>query len=1087
MTFPSVPGKVITKDTVHRALKSWNSVQLLGALPLAMSQLVNARHRSVGYSDTPAGWGLALREVLHEAIDTLKPEDDIPAPLAKKWRSYIILNEQFVHGHSPDFVAKKLYVSRSSYFKEQKKAFHVLADLLAQWEEKTQVKRAAPRLRPAVTTFAAPFLAPPRPNHHLVGREGVFDVIKERFLTGQNILCALQGLPGVGKTALAIELVHDPELLSYYPDGVLWAGLGTRPDVLALLGGWAAALRVPIKERMNPIELAWAIHAAISNRRMLFIIDDAWQSEAAWAFKVGGDQCAYLLTTRLVNVADDFAGENTVHIQEIGTSDGVALLAQVAPGAVEQEPEAARTLVKAVGGLPLALILMGRHLRQQSHGSQLRRIRAALAQLNDTETRLLLARPVSPLEQRPGLPYDMPLSLHALIGISDTALDKVTRQALRDLALFPPKPNSFSEAVALAVAGVVASVVDTLVDYGLVEVVQEGRYTLHQTIADYAGLEAPTPEARRRLVDYWVRFLSAQPITDEILDLELNNLMAGLEIAYQQGLKMALITLSLILQPFLLKRGLLTMSEQHLSRALELTPESDYTNQYDLLMAREAVLHFQGRREAQKQDLESLDVLAEILDDDRCRVQVTLRRSAYADATGDHLASLQMSQRTVELARKIDAKQVEASGHLQWGQVLFSQAEYESARHQFEQALALARQIDLPDIEAESLRELSRVFLNCYQDYAGALSYLEQALQINRRINDQMAEGVTLNSLGYLAVHRGVYAEASIYFGQALQISRTLGERRAEARTLNNIGWVLVYHQNDHAQARTLFEQALNICREIGDRQVEGMSLANLGSSLQSLGDYSGAQTCFEQALQISREVGDRWNESAALDNLGEVARRLGDFAKARSYVTQALQIYREISLPHEISTVLAKLGLISHQLGDEQAAWEYCCQAEITDEPRIRACALTNLGHALFGLGRLDEAAAAYEQAVGLRRELGQLSLAMESLAGSAQVALARGKKAQAKRQVKEILKYLDTDLLSCSEDPFWVYLTCCRVLHASKDVRTMAFVNTARTLLQEQASKISPETARQVFLNDVPSHRALIVLWKELTVNIT
>src|SRR6266700_2197148 len=61
---------------------------------------------------------------------------------------------------------------------------------------------------------------PLEPAIHLVGRESELSQIKKRLYNGGSVaLTALNGLPGVGKTALSIALAHDPELRANFQDG----------------------------------------------------------------------------------------------------------------------------------------------------------------------------------------------------------------------------------------------------------------------------------------------------------------------------------------------------------------------------------------------------------------------------------------------------------------------------------------------------------------------------------------------------------------------------------------------------------------------------------------------------------------------------------------------------------------------------------------------------------------------------------------------------------------------------------------------------------------------------------------------------
>lgn len=88
---------------------------------------------------------------------------------------------------------------------------------------------------------------PPLPaeTHGLVGREEMLCRLKEQLFTGKSTaLSALNGLPGVGKTALAVELAYDAEVRKHFSDGVLWAGLGREPNVPGVLNRWGALLGV---------------------------------------------------------------------------------------------------------------------------------------------------------------------------------------------------------------------------------------------------------------------------------------------------------------------------------------------------------------------------------------------------------------------------------------------------------------------------------------------------------------------------------------------------------------------------------------------------------------------------------------------------------------------------------------------------------------------------------------------------------------------------------------------------------------------------------------------------------------------------
>ncbi len=91
---------------------------------------------------------------------------------------------------------------------------------------------------------------PPKPRL-VVGREAVMDRLVARLCAGTSTALSAEGLPGVGKTTLAVALAHDPRILAHFADGVLWAGLGPNGDPVEALGRWAGALHIDVSDKAD--------------------------------------------------------------------------------------------------------------------------------------------------------------------------------------------------------------------------------------------------------------------------------------------------------------------------------------------------------------------------------------------------------------------------------------------------------------------------------------------------------------------------------------------------------------------------------------------------------------------------------------------------------------------------------------------------------------------------------------------------------------------------------------------------------------------------------------------------------------------
>ncbi len=183
------------------------------------------------------------------------------------------------------------------------------------------------------------------------GQDELLNQMKQGLCAGDSpTSSALYGLTGVGKTTLAIDLVHDHEIQRYFHDGILWAELGPRPDIPELLRRWGILLGftpIEIASLNSTADLASLLRANIGMRRMLLVIDDARRSEDALSLKLGGPHCAYVLTTRVASVALDFANDRAMLMRELNSNTASSSLS---PAMDAVETSAERSLVRSGDG-----------------------------------------------------------------------------------------------------------------------------------------------------------------------------------------------------------------------------------------------------------------------------------------------------------------------------------------------------------------------------------------------------------------------------------------------------------------------------------------------------------------------------------------------------------------------------------------------------------------------------------------------------------------------------------------------------------------------------------------------------------------
>ena len=202
-----------------------------------------------------------------------------------------------------------------------------------------------------------------------------------------------------------------------------------------------------------------------------------------------------------------------------------------------------------------------------AHSGQQRRLREALHRLQHADERLRLTQPRAPVETFPGLPPETPLSLQAVINISDRHLNEEASYILRALSVFPQKPNTFSEEAALAICTRSVEALDTLTDSSLLEVSGQGRYTLHQIIADYARLHLVDMAVEERMVKHFINYVESHELDYDALEMEMNNVLAALQIASKREMQGDLVRGVNAFSRFLITRGSYALGETQLKLA----------------------------------------------------------------------------------------------------------------------------------------------------------------------------------------------------------------------------------------------------------------------------------------------------------------------------------------------------------------------------------------------------------------------------------------------------------------------------------------------------------------------------------------
>ncbi len=172
------------------------------------------------------------------------------------------------------------------------------------------------------------------------------------------------------------------------------------------------------------------------------------------------------------------------------------MLSEMAPEAHAADPDAFGELTKSVGGLPLALKLLGGYLALPRHSHFANLSAEALSEMMNPARRLQLA------SRRLGAREGKNITLEDTVRLSVESLPEKAQRAFHAVGAFAPKPEGFSREAAETVTGASASTLAQLAGRNLIEVAEGERLAIHQVLADVARQETPE-EAFRRHARYY--------------------------------------------------------------------------------------------------------------------------------------------------------------------------------------------------------------------------------------------------------------------------------------------------------------------------------------------------------------------------------------------------------------------------------------------------------------------------------------------------------------------------------------------------------------------------------------------------------
>jgi len=773
----------------------------------------------------------------------------------------------------------------------------------------------SPAGRPAPHAPAPDTLPPEAAD--FVGRDTELGLLTGNYGSTPRI-AVIEGMPGVGKTALAVRAAR--LVAGQYPDGALYLNLHSHDPGSASLQPAEALhrllqmLSVPaaqIPKTVGERSALWRAH--LSHRRAVVILDDVAGHEQIRLLLPATGQCLILITTR--RKLAEFGGTRTLTLDVLPVDEAIALFRRIAGKSRALDGDEIAATVGLCGRLPLAIQVAAGRIALAGPP----RLDNLIEELSQSPAWLGGTGAASP-------------EVMAAFDLSYRALEPDHQRFFRHLGVSPCA--TLSPRAAAALDGCTIAEADralvVLLDCHLLSQGPDGLFRLHDLIRGYAAararLDDPVAEQREavsRLLDYYL-------LTADRADR--------------------------VVHPFRRRPAMHVPGPPAAGPALGTQKEAASWLESEWRNIVQAA-GYAGRHEWKQQCADLSYLLADFLE----------IRAYWDEAITAHTVALHASRDLADPARI-------ARAALALSMVRQQTGGHEAAIPLAEEAAAIHRSLADRSGEAESLDQIGLAHQRTARSRE-AFAYFQEARILYDAAADTRGVAGTLSHSGIACWHLGRYPEAEAHLRDALSLYRDVGDRRGEAKVLNNLGRVHLYN-GQHRDALEAYQTSLQIFREIGGPQNEAILYQNIGSVHRYKGSYEEALSACRRALAIYRDIGDLPDEADALNDIGAIYQSdacydeaLIHHQKARMIADEIGNLAQQLIALRMIADIHRGSGRYGEALDDYQSALKLARDiGDLYEEGKI----LEGIAESTLYTQRRDAARIVFRQALDIFERLG-------------------------------------------------------------------------------------------------------------------
>jgi len=781
--------------------------------------------------------------------------------------------------------------------------YHATRDALDEYGMDTSVElRKLARLAQRVEEYSMLPTAP----RAFAGRarelRRISDRVHAAIESGRPAVLWLSGMPGVGKTGLALTAAH--HLSPLFPDGQLFLQLnGFTPNVAPTtandaLAALLADLGVPPEQTPQHEERRLRLyHATLAGSRTMIVLDNAVSEEQVLPLLPAVPGCVTLVTSRRVGGTETTDG---IHLDPLAREAAVELFRELA-GTERVGPAASAEVADVValcGCLPLSVRVVASQFRLHRAWS----IEHLLRLLREGAT----WQPEGRFAAGNRLAY----------AVSYRQLSARQQTLFRLFGRVPGTDLSVPAAAALINGSPRQGqfLLEDLLEVSLLEETNVERYRMLDPLREFAGtLSATEPDTETTVA------------IDRLLDYYLVTVASAMTVAFpfdrdRQPSADRACAVAPVFADADAARSWLSAERSNLLAAIRFAASHDrpeHTWKLAVLLWR---WHY-ARGQIQEWT-ETLELAARTIQGDtgdrRGLAYVLLRLAGARRQAGEPAQSLELAAQALTLWRGADDEQGQAAALCAIALGTLDRGDVSSAISHFEAALAKYQQIGDDRGQANALGNLGQL-----NELQGDLELAEHrgvtAATLLTDLGHTQGLAHTLDNLGLTRQRLGRLTEALADHERARQLAILVEDRACEAYALSNIANA---HRRAgrHDVALIWHDKAREVADHIADPGLRIQLYLDRADTFL-LCDVEAARLTYLAALDLAAGMGDRGQQVRASLGVAHALHADGRHEEARSYWNAAESAFVELGLPESAEIRRKRAGLDCPCAGEQVPA----------------------------------------------------------------------------------------------------------------------------------------------------------------------